>query len=278
MKASKGHILQGYFYWYGHRDNSRIIVFDHGMGSGHRGYMREIETLARRGYLVFSYDHTGCDESGGETTGGFLQSLADLDDILTAFEADETYQGSTFSVMGHSWGAFATLNIPSLHPAVTHLVAMSGFLSLEAIIKRFAGPLAAVRPLIRAAEGKDNPRFLKTSAVDSLQNFKGRVMVIHSSDDKTVTLKAHYGVLEKAFGEREGFVFLKEKGKAHNPNYTLDAALEKARFFRSYHRARRKGVLSTEEGKRDFLKGYDFYRITEQDASVWEKIFAFLEG
>ena len=63
--SCKGHELKGYFYHYADPVPGRIVVFDHGFGGGHRSYMKEIELLCRHGYLVFSYDHTGCMESGG---------------------------------------------------------------------------------------------------------------------------------------------------------------------------------------------------------------------
>ena len=66
--AGAGHALKGYFYHYADPIPGRLVVFDHGMGNGHRAYMREIERLCRAGFLVFSYDHTGCMESGGEST------------------------------------------------------------------------------------------------------------------------------------------------------------------------------------------------------------------
>ena len=54
FKSSMGHNLQGYFYSYEKTVEGRIVVFDHGMGGGHRSYMREIEKLCRHGFLVFS--------------------------------------------------------------------------------------------------------------------------------------------------------------------------------------------------------------------------------
>ena len=72
--SCKGHELKGYFYHYDDPIPGRIVVFDHGFGGGHRSYMKEIELLCRHGYLVFSYDHTGCMESGGDSIGGFTQS------------------------------------------------------------------------------------------------------------------------------------------------------------------------------------------------------------
>ena len=42
FNASAGHTLQGYIYSYAEAIPSRIIVFDHGFGGGHRAYMKEI--------------------------------------------------------------------------------------------------------------------------------------------------------------------------------------------------------------------------------------------
>lgn len=50
FKASAGHTLQGYIYHYDNPIEKRIVVFDHGMGGGHRAYMKEIEKLCRHGY------------------------------------------------------------------------------------------------------------------------------------------------------------------------------------------------------------------------------------
>ena len=84
--AQAGHTLQGYFYWYENPMENRLVVFEHGMGGGHRSYMREIETIAKKGYMVFAYDHTGCMESGGESPNGFAQSLKDLDCCISTLK------------------------------------------------------------------------------------------------------------------------------------------------------------------------------------------------
>jgi protein-tyrosine-phosphatase len=47
--AKAGHKLHGNFYSYHNPIPGRLVVFDHGMGGGHRAYMREIEELARHG-------------------------------------------------------------------------------------------------------------------------------------------------------------------------------------------------------------------------------------
>ena len=82
FKSSLGHQMKGWFYCYDEIIPGRVVVFDHGFGGGHRSYMKEIEKLCRHGYLVYTYDHTGCMESGGENPRGLAQSLRDLNDAL----------------------------------------------------------------------------------------------------------------------------------------------------------------------------------------------------
>ena len=81
-----GHTLAGRLYFYENPIPGRLVVFDHGMGAGHRAYLREIEELCRHGYLVLAYDHTGCVESGGAGMRGLCSSLSDLDDCLRFIE------------------------------------------------------------------------------------------------------------------------------------------------------------------------------------------------
>ena len=138
FQASAGHMLQGYIYQYENPKQDRLVVFDHGFGGGHRAYMVEIEILCAHGYRVFAYDHTGCMESGGETPNGLAQSLCDLNDCITMLKADARFEKAEFSVVGHSWGAFSTLNITALHPEISHIVAMAGFVCVDTLIGTFS--------------------------------------------------------------------------------------------------------------------------------------------
>ena len=52
FKSQMGHDLKGWFYYYANPIHGRLVVFDHGMGNGHLAYMREIERLAKAGFLV----------------------------------------------------------------------------------------------------------------------------------------------------------------------------------------------------------------------------------
>ena len=196
--SSLGHTMSGCFYYYDGYDEKRLILFEHGMGSGHNGYMKEIERLCREGYRVFAYDHTGCMNSGGETTNGFAQSLRDADDALKALKNDERYNGLSISVVGHSWGGFSSLNISALHPEIEKIVAMSGFIGVKNIVDGFfSGILSPFGKKIMELEKQSNPDYIRFNALDALRSTKSQVMVIHSSDDKTVSAERNFRILEK---------------------------------------------------------------------------------
>ena len=158
--AKAGHELKGWFYHYEDPMPGRLVVFDHGMGNGHRAYMREIERLAREGFLVFSYDHTGCMASGGESTNGFAQSLSDLDDCITALKKIDTLKRRRIAVMGHSWGGYSTMNIAALHPEISHVISMSGFVSIPVMLQQtFSGLLKGYWEAMWDLELQTNPEY-----------------------------------------------------------------------------------------------------------------------
>lgn len=276
--SSLGHRLQGCFYHYDNPIPGRLVVFDHGMGNGHRAYFREIERLARAGYLVFSYDHTGCMGSGGEHIRGFAQSLHDLDDCVKALKAEPGLKDRTISVIGHSWGGFSTMNIAALHPEITHVVSMSGFVSVEIMLSQLmSGIMKGYVKALYALEREMNPDYVEISAVDSLKKTAAKVLLIYSADDKTVSKAVHYDALYAALSGRENIRFLLVDGKDHNPSYTVDAVTYKNAFFAEFQKAMKKKRLATPEAQGEFMARYDWERMTEQDEAVWKEILEALK-
>ncbi len=277
--TEKGNKLLGAFYNYAGYKKGHIVVFDHGMSqSGHRAYMREIELLCKNGYLVYSYDHTGCAFSEGETMGGFSQSLADLDACLTALKNEPNFKGYDISVIGHSWGAYSCLNIGAYHPDVKHVIALSGFISVKDMHKQlFSGVASFFRGTVYSLEAASNPRHVRSSAIKALKNTDAALLCIHSSDDTVVSAKQHFMKLEKALADRKNTKFILLDGKAHNPNYTDDAVSYLGEFFADLTAKRASGELSNEKAVEDFKAAYDFYRMTAQDEAVWKEIFETLE-
>ena len=276
FKASAGHTLKGYVYHYNNPIPNKLVVFDHGFGGGHLAYMKEIERLCKYGYTVLAYDHTGCMESGGKNPNGLAQSLCDLNDCITAVKADERFAGFDISVMGHSWGAFSTLNITALHPEISHIVAMCGFVSVEEMIKTFfPGLLKGYRKAVLAYETQANPDFIGYNAVTSLSGSDVKALLIYSSDD-TLCRPVHYEILKAGLSQKDNISFLYVDGKGHNPNYTATAVKHLGEFTRARAKLLKNKNLTAQE-KASFVATFDWEAMTAQDEALWEKIFTHLD-
>ncbi len=264
FQSANGNKLQGYFYYYDNPIQDRIVVFDHGMGGGHLSYMKELEMLARHGFKVFSYDHTGCMQSGGESCVGFTQSLSDLNACLKTLKSDINYKDSKFAVMGHSWGGYAALNISAFHPDLTHVIVLSGFISVSAIAESFG----AFKKYIYAVEKSANPEYVDCNAIDSLNNTAARALLIYSDNDPLVKKEKHFDVLRERLSDRENTEFMLESNKGHNPNYTAEAV----KYLGEYTSLLKKSKLKTAAEKKAFVDSLDWDRMTAQDERVWQKI------
>ena len=272
-----GHTLQGYFYHYADPIPGRILVFDHGFGGGHRSYMKEIELLCRHGFLVFAYDHTGCMESGGNTCGGLSQSLMDLNDCLAHLKSTERCKGLDFSVMGHSWGGFSTLNIAALHPEISHIVVLSGFVSVEKLVGQFLGSILKgyCKPILEE-EAKTHAPFCHFNAVESLSGTDAKALLIYSANDKMVSKSVHFDTLKAGLAHKENIRLLLVENKNHNPNYTEDAVRYLNKYTNAVNKLQKK--LKTDAEKKAFRDSWDWDRMTQQDEIVWAEIFATLDA
>lgn len=277
FKSSKGHALQGFVYSYDGYIEDRLIIFEHGFGGGHLSYMKEIEKLCSHGYRVFAYDHTGCMESGGDNPNGMAQSLCDLNDCINAIKADNKFNGCDISVIGHSWGGFSTLNISALHPDISHIVVLSGFVSVKMLVDAFfGGLLKPYRKAIMKLEEESNPKFIQYNAIETLSKFKGKALLIYSDNDMLCSKKVHYDSLANALSGHSNIKFMLENGKGHNPNYTLDAVAYLGEYISKKNKLVKKKMLVTGEQKKKFLASFDWDRMTAQDEKVWEAIFEHL--
>ena len=275
--AKAGHTLKGYFYHYEDPVPGRLIVFDHGMGNGHRAYMREIEHLAREGFLVYSYDHTGCMASGGESTNGFGQSLSDLDDCMNAIKQIDCLKRRRIAVMGHSWGGYSTLNIAAFHPEISHVISMSGFISIPIMLQQtFSGLLKPFWEPILELEHQANPEYTYLDARKSIWFSDANYLLIYSADDKVVRKNPHYDMLFNCFARRYNVKLLLVEGKGHSPNYTKEAVALKDAFFKDFQKAVKRKKLETKEQQKAFMSRYDWKAMTEQDEYVWKEVIATL--
>ncbi len=275
FRSSLGHTLHGNFYFYEGYDPSRLVIFEHGFGGGHLSYMKEIEMLCRAGFLVLGYDHTGCMTSEGAGTRGFSQFLRDLDDLLTTLEKDAAIDTTDISVVGHSTGGYAAMNISALHTDVKRVVVLSGFVSVEKMIEQtFSGILSGYRNHIFKVEHDANPGYAGYDGITTLLWSKVKALLIYSDNDPFVKKEIHYDALYEALHDKPHAKLVLEHGKGHNPNYTVEAVRELEVLGKAIKRA---GKHKTKESIAAFRDSFDWEKMTAQDPAVWEMILAFLK-
>ena len=277
FRNKRGDLLAGWFYSYSDPKEGRVVVFDHGLGGGHRSYMKEIVLLAGEGYRVFAYDHAGCMASEGDGVRGMSGSLADLDYAILYLNEEEKIYDARISVIGHSWGGFAALNISRYHPFLSHVIAISGYLSLPRLLEtQLPGLLKPYRMPVMELERDTNPGYADSDALSSLAGSGAKILLVYSDNDPLIRKTLHYDPLIQAFGNRENFTFLLEEGKFHNPNYTREAAAYLAEFSGTLAKKAKSGLLKTEKQREEFRSSWDWDRMTVQDPAVWEVIFRHL--
>ncbi len=202
-------------------DLDQLVVFDHGINAGHEVYFEEIRMLVRRGYTVYSYDHTGCMASGGDGIGGFAQGIHDLDCVLDALCCEKV------KVVGHSWGGYNAMNVCLLHEEVSHVVSIAGFVSTRLLIEQYM-PWFVRRYVdqVMELERQLNPMYADMDARSSLLGCKAKVMHIQSQKDPMVSFDCSYKLLSDALKDREGVVLLETKGKTHDPQRVQDGVMQ----------------------------------------------------
>ena len=65
--------------------------------------------------------------------------------------------------------------------------------------------------------------------------------------------------------------------KHHNPNYTVAAVNYLNEYVTVRNKFLKEKKLETLEQRKAFINSFDWWRMTEQDNDVWDKIFATLE-
>ena len=210
--------LQGYFYYKDTFNPQNLIVFDHGISAGHEAYLNEINMLAQHDYTIYSYDHTGCVLTGGSGILGFAQGINDLDHVITDLLSDAKLNISSLKLMGHSWGAYASMNVAALHPEVSHVVSLAGFLSARSLIEQYIPkPFLKYSEEVMERERQHNPKYADMNALQSLQKTNCALFYIQSKEDEKVKFELGYKPLFAAFQNRKNTQFVAVENHAHDP-------------------------------------------------------------
>ncbi|MCM1164752.1 MAG: alpha/beta hydrolase [Lachnospiraceae bacterium] len=221
--------LKGFIY--GSENDKALLVFAHGIGSGHEEYMKELLWFVDNGWRVFAYDATGSGHSGGSGTRGLPQSALDLDAALTFAESDERLNALPTFLMGHSWGGYAVTAALSFDHDVKGAASISGYNEpIEMILEWTEGMMGGFRyamyPFIWTYNKALFEQYSSLSAVGGINKSNAPVLIIHGTEDGTIGYGKSSIISEKEKITDPNAQYLTLDGAGHNNMFYTKEALE----------------------------------------------------
>lgn len=269
--------LRGAFYYYDRgKPYPGLIIFPHGIGAGHHAYMHLIDQFAQKGYIVFAYDNTGCELSEGKSIRGIPQAILDLEDALKYLEKT-TYTSYPWFVVGHSWGAFASLRSSFLSSRVQKVIAIAPFDDVGELLGRYVPPMRYVKPFIRFIHRFKFPgKWTYQSSSTLLKKSKIPHLIIAGELDEDIPLKGNYTRFVSVAKTKPNVTVFLAKNHRHNPylskaseDYVIDHILKGTQQM----------ALEADPSKRQaFFSTLDYTHIANHDETIMRRIFDYLQS
>lgn len=229
--SNDGQVLSGAFYSLDHaQEINGLLIWVHGMGVSHENYLAEIEYFVNEGYLVFSYDNTGVENSEGDSLIGLTQAPIDLQHALIYLEEYEEYENIPHILIGHSWGGFAVSAVSNLSFdfQIDGIISLAGFYLnvniIEDIAKLYVGDIVGVlHPFLVVYEKILFHENANLNGIDGLYSTNAEVLIIHSEDDNIVSFENNFMVYKEHFDTKENFTFIAYEDAGHKLTINKDA-------------------------------------------------------
>ena len=265
---SKGIEIHYFFYYYDNYKKDRLVLFCPGIGPGHVAYLTEIEWLAKNGYKVLTLDYTGCGESKGDNLSSLNMPTLDVMELL-----DHLQLSQKIVLFGHSLGAYTALNVINLRKEITKAVIMSGFLSIEGLLRSGASSKFILSRILKY-EQKMVPQYFNIDNISYLKKTKDNLLFIHSEDDAIVTYQTSMKVVEEI--NNPNTKTFKLNNKKHNPNYSTEAVQYLNEVFGKYQEQIKNKTIRTDEDKINYFKDVSLEKLTKQDQIIVNLIVDFI--
>ncbi len=212
------------------------------------------------GYVVFAYDATGNDKSGGEAVGGMPQGVIDLDYALRFVKSTDEFAELPIMLWGHSWGAYSVGSVLKYHPDVKAVIMAAGFDSSADIIgyqgRQIAGDAVEfILPYMLDIEKEKFGEYASASCTEGFESSEAMVMLIHSRDDEMIPYGDSFGVFQEKFGVNPRFEFVSLENRGHNYIWYADSVTEYREIFNSeFDEYMESAGGFTPERKEEYLK------------------------
>ncbi len=262
--SSGEYMLNGFLY--GMESKKGLIIISSGHRVATEASLQSMKYFVDNGWMVLCYDYTGYYNSEGKNMIDYVQSVKDLDAVISCLEKSGRFNEIPFLLFGHSLGAYVSAAALRFSHKISAAVVASGFdkpvEQWNYSVKRFTGRLGTILGAmagiyLRIAFGKDTVRF---SAVDGINSTDIPVLVISGTADE------YYG------GKSPIYI---NKDKITNPNCSymlMDRERHNGHFdYMLTDKALDYQILCRENK----VSSVDKWIIMEQDTCFFDKINSF---
>lgn len=239
LKMNSGeNVLSGFLY--GANSTKGIIVVSPGHRDANDIKLYEIMYFVDAGWMVLSFDYTGCYNSEGKSMVGYVQAPKDLNAVLGYVETEARFDNMPILLFGHSLGAYASTVILHDNHNVAAVVAASGFDNpkeqWEYSVKRstgiFGNLLKPYAGMYMDMKFRDEAHL---SAIDGINSTDIPVLIISGTDDE------FYGGVSNLYERQheitnKNYEFLLMDKEGHNGHYNYfltDEAIEYQKKIKS---------------------------------------------
>lgn len=280
FKSNKGQTLNGFLYSNAKVETYKaLVVFSHGMGSGHLAYTTEINYFAQKGYLVLAYDNTGTCTSEGDKINGFAQGIIDLKFALNFVKSRDELKDMPIILAGHSWGAYSVCNVPAITDdiEIKGIVAFSPFNSMNKLIRDIAKSKTKINLSILSPffDLINLIRFGKTGVLrtcDTINSNSIPTLVMHGGNDMQVTVKNSPVGKPHKIKDNENARTVLYESKFHNVYLAKDAEQYLNDVF-----AKIETLGKNSPEAYEVYQNIDYALITKEDLNVMETAVSFME-
>ena len=231
--------LKGFIYGMENESPRGLLVFAHGISTGHESYINQLMWFVEKGWRVFAYDATGSGYSEGDGTVGLVQSALDLDKALTFAENDERLSGLDVYLLGHSWGGFAVSAVQNFDHDIKASAEISGYayplemLDEGAVMTMHSRAAIVFHPFVWTYNKLVFGEYADLNAVDGINKSGIPNLLIHGDKDDFVPYEK-VGIISKGdelTNPNVQYLTLTGEFADHNKFFNSDACNEYKKPF-----------------------------------------------
>lgn len=269
----------------GNKKPNALIIVSHGIGNTHIDYLREIDAFVKAGYWVFAYDGTGCGKSGGSNLIGLEQAPIDLQYAIQYIQKEEYLKDIPLLLYGHSWGGYAVSAALYDQSIIKAAIVRSGFsdtgdMLLEEGAKLYGNVVWLLAPYISIYERVLFAGDVDRTGVRGLKATNAKVLVLHSKDDKTISLDHSLYGYANEYKHNENVTTLLYEEKSHNVVNAQETIKYRDQLYKEKRILIKKYGNSKKVPKGDwkrYYEGIDYELYHRMDQQIMKDLIRFFD-